>query len=282
MLDGVGNAVKPDFINVYYKRFPASSPACNPQLDARAKGRCIDLPNGIRFIFGYNMTTMTGGPADTQSWDIWTMSYECWGSEDGTVKGVAGRFQTIGEVVAAGCPVGAQLHVAAAAPECWDGINLDSPDHRSHMSYAIGEDKGFGRQCPSTHPYLIPTMTYQFHYTVNANFTAGKWLFASDQQMGKPAGVTLHMDYWEAWSPTVKALWHTTCMNKQLSCASGDLGNGTLIKGSGVPTADGPNNHSCQPVNSFAVEVVRSEKVDRLTKSSSSACGRPIRSKCRA
>jgi hypothetical protein len=44
------------------------------------------------------------------------------------------------------------------------------------------------------------------------------------------------MDYWEAWSPTVKATWHSTCVNQKLSCSGGDLGNGTQIIGASEPS----------------------------------------------
>ncbi|GAA3767753.1 DUF1996 domain-containing protein [Micromonospora maritima] len=37
-------------------------------------------------------------------------------------------------------------------PECWDGVRLDSPDHRSHLAYA---DRG---DCPR-HPVAVPGIT---------------------------------------------------------------------------------------------------------------------------
>jgi hypothetical protein len=56
------------------------------------------------------------------------------------------------------------------------------------------------------------------------------------------------MDYWEAWSPTVKATWHRTCINQHLSCAGGDLGDGTQIKQSDhYPNSDFPT-HVLVPV----------------------------------
>ncbi len=53
------------------------------------------------------------------------------------------------------CPAGRgsflRLHVRF--PSCWDGANLDSADHKSHMAYAVG------RRCPSTHPVPVPAIT---------------------------------------------------------------------------------------------------------------------------
>jgi len=247
MLDGTGNVVKPDFLNLYYKRLPASAPGCTDPIKRR--GICIDLPNGVRYVFGYNMTTMSGGPADLTSFDQWFISFECWGSEDGKVGSGAAtaRYHTIKEVADAGCPVGAQLVILGFAEDCWDGVNLDTPDHRSHMVYATGEDKGYGRQCDAGHPYLIPDMQFQWHFTTDANFAKGLWRLSSDDMMaamGKPVvpGSTMHMDYWEAWSPTVKKTWTDNCINGHLSCASGDLGNGTDINGAGIPSGGFPKH----------------------------------------
>jgi len=35
---------------------------------------------------------------------------------------------------------------------CWDGVNVDSPDHKSHVAYPAG----ILGACPSSHPVEIP------------------------------------------------------------------------------------------------------------------------------
>lgn len=227
MLDGAGNAVVPDLVHVYYKQYPASSADC-----AGAATACIELPSGIRYIFGYNMSTKTGGPNDLSSPDQYAMYYQCWADSVGTLA-VPGRFQNIADVVKAGCPAGAKLIVAYFAPTCWDGQNLDTADHRSHMSnWMPGTAK-----CPADHPYLIPSWQGRVQFTTDANFVAGKWHLSSDdmlaQMTGQPVvpGSTLHFDYWEAWSPTIKKTWQADCIDAHMSCAGGDLGNGTAISG---------------------------------------------------
>jgi hypothetical protein len=239
MLDGVGNAVKPDYMNLYYKRNPASDPYCKSP-DLGGVGICTDLPNGIRFVFGYNMKTATDGPTDVNSQNHDAITFQCWASEDGTVgnNGASGYYHSIAEVAAAGCPIGARLMIVAAAPNCWDGVNLDTTDHRSHMTWSNGPmyPGQFFRACPADHPYVIDNLEVQIAFTTDANFVAGKWHLSSDEMMpGTVPGATWHMDYWEAWSPTVKATWHATCINQKLSCAGGDLGNGTDIIGASEP-----------------------------------------------
>ena len=34
------------------------------------------------------------------------------------------------------CATTAPLHLVLTFPDCWDGINLDSPDHRTHATYS--------------------------------------------------------------------------------------------------------------------------------------------------
>lgn len=224
MLDGAGNAVKPDSIQIYYKQLPAGSAAC-----AAIATACVPLPNGLRFVFGHNMKTMVGGPMDTNSADYWAMGFECWADDVGTAA-VPGRFHSLAAAVSAGCPAGARLVIFFNVPGCWDGKNLDSADHRSHMSYGTPETGG--QVCPTTHPYSIPQWQGHIHFTTDANFTAGKWHLSSDAMMPNTiAGSTLHFDYFEAWSPTVKATWKKECIDAHRTCSNGDLGNATQIRG---------------------------------------------------
>jgi hypothetical protein len=256
MLDGVGNAVKPDYLNLYYKRNPASDPYCSLS-NIEHIGQCTDLPNGIRFVFGYNMKTMTGGPTDPNTQDHDAITFQCWASEDGTVgnNGANGYYHSMPEVVAAGCPVGARLMIVAAAPNCWDGQNLDVADHRSHMAMSNGAmyPGQFFRACPTDHPYVIDNVEVQIAFTIDANFVAGKWHLSSDEMVaGTVPGSTWHMDYWEAWSPTVKGTWHQTCINQKLSCAGGDLGNGTYMIGAGIPNG-GWTKHQLVSLSSLGI-----------------------------
>ena len=242
MLDGTGNVIKPDFISLYYKRNSASDPMCSVS-SAEHLGQCVDLPNGIRFVFGFNMKTMSVGTDPV-------VNFSCWDSEDGTVsRGPAtGVYQSIAAVAAAGCPVGAQLVITPNAPNCWDGIHLDSADHRSHMAYATGPyyQGQMWRACPADHPYVIPNMETLIHFTVDANLA--KWHVSSDEMVaGAANGSTFHVDYWEAWSPTIKANWHQHCIDLHMSCSNGGLGDGTEIKGAGVPWGGFPK-HQLVPV----------------------------------
>ncbi|KAL1836461.1 hypothetical protein VTK73DRAFT_5056 [Phialemonium thermophilum] len=46
-------------------------------------------------------------------------------------------------------------------PACWDGKNLDSPDHQSHMYNTAGEAFTPAGPCPATHPVRMPQVAYE-------------------------------------------------------------------------------------------------------------------------
>jgi hypothetical protein len=252
MLDGAGNVVKPDFINTYYKQIPHGDPACQGPPDSSHLGWCVDIPNGLRFVFGYNMATGKGGPNDLSSDEQWFLWFNCWDDLTGTPDTTTGNknFHSIAEVVAAGCPSGAVLVAQAVIPVCWDGKNLDSADHRSHLAFSMGDyvASAAQRACPADHPYVLPSLQMRAEYTTDANFAAGKWHLSSDEMMpGVAAGTTLHFDYFEAWSSTIKDAWFRNCIDKHYTCANGDLGNGFQMKDAGWPDG-GWLRHQLVPV----------------------------------
>jgi hypothetical protein len=220
MLDGKGNVVKPNYVVIYYKRLPDSDSRCHPESNPAAWGRCITVPNGLRFIFGYDM--ITGKPPTGDQY------FNC---KDGT----AGIYNSI-PAAAPNCPPGSKLLAIIQAPECWDGKNLDSPNHRDHVSYRQKSDG----KCPTTHPFLMPRFTLTADYSVLEGDDLMRWKLSSDEMHPElPAGSTYHADYFEAWDPFVKAMWTDHCINKLLSCSGGDLGNGKQLKNAAIPVYKG-------------------------------------------
>jgi hypothetical protein len=220
MMNGKGQVVRPDYISIYYKRLPASSPACQQRGTA-----CVDLPRGLRFVFGHNMTNPAAAPTGAAY-------FNC----DGPTA-TPGEYRNIVEA-ARNCPVGNKLGAVIRAPDCWDGRNLDSPDHRSHVAYAA--DGGWGA-CPASHPYVIPTFTMGVWYTTDADldrsgsWSPGRptWHLSSDVMPGMPMmtpGSTFHADWFGAWDDNVMRMWTDHCINRQLNCSGGDLGNGKQMK----------------------------------------------------
>lgn len=216
MLDGAGSVVRPDYVTIYYKRRPLKDPKCSLSSgDPKAEGNCVALPNGLKFVFGWDptksTTTKTGGGY-----------YTCDGE-----GARAGKYKTLTEALP-NCPVGSRLGAVINAPSCWDGKTLDSANHRSHVSFPSYGSWGY-LKCPSTHPYVIPTFTMGAWFKVDANMK--NWKLSSDAMLpGAAPGSTFHADFFMAWDPTVKKLWHDNCIDKLLNCSAGELGNGQQIR----------------------------------------------------
>jgi hypothetical protein len=237
MLDGAGNAIKPDWINTYYKQLPASDPECAKLQNATTGaviptgGKCVPIPNGIRFLVGYNMTTGANDFTNPEMREYWAMGYDCTATSEQPTASIPHTERTIAAVVAAGCPSGAWLRAFATFPQCWDGVNLDSPDHRAHIAFPVQS------YCPPSHPYKFSEVAVSVHFRTDANFLAGKWELSAD--VGRtlpngqpvPKGTTLHFDYWEGWSATIKTLWQKGCIDEHRSCSNGNLGDSRAIVG---------------------------------------------------
>jgi len=79
-------------------------------------------------------------------------------------------------------------------PSCWDGVNLDSADHQSHVSYpAIGNYNG--GVCPESHPVALMSIFYEFFFDVSA-FTDRNFAFAN----GDKTGYGYHGDFIMGWT----------------------------------------------------------------------------------
>lgn len=92
-------------------------------------------------------------------------------------------------------------------PECWDGVNLDSANHRSHLAYASG------RTCPSTHPVLLPRLSLHITYGIQNGTGA---TLSSDH--AAPGGTQLHADFWNTWNQEFLEFLVVTCLNTGRSC----------------------------------------------------------------
>lgn len=220
VMNGHGKVVMPDFAAIYYKRLPSNDPQCKVQGVA-----CIAMPRGLRFVFGYNMSN----PANSGSF-----YWDCYGP-----GAVEGHFPNIAQA-AKGCPAGARLGAVISAPSCWNGKELDSPDHRSHMAYPSYGSWGY-LKCPADHPYIVPTFTLGAWFTPdttldrsgNEAVDANTWYLSSDRMPGMAAavpGTTFHSDWFGGWEDSIMSIWTANCIDKLLSCSGGDLGQGQQLK----------------------------------------------------
>jgi hypothetical protein len=90
---------------------------------------------------------------------------------------------------------------------CWDGRNLGSPDHRSHLA-PLGDDGS----CPDDHPVLLPELLVEVRYPDRGELGDGELSLASGPVTGG------HGDALMAWDEDFIADEVATCLNKNLSC----------------------------------------------------------------
>lgn len=119
-------------MNVYY--LPRGGP--NTAMSAVSA-----FPDDLRMLAGDPKRT-TYNATDFENTAI---SYVCLDYSKSTVQPPMPNFPTDN------CPDG--VRAQAVFPSCWDGVNLDSADHKSHMSYPVqAVDSG---DCPASHPKKV-------------------------------------------------------------------------------------------------------------------------------
>ena len=130
------------------------------------------------------------------------------------------------------------LRMIVSFPSCWDGKNLDSPDHKSHMAYSCGDEcenaQGVvtksANSCPASHPIAIPSIA------INADFFGldpnAKYRLASDNySTAYPGGYSLHADWMNGWDETIINRVVKNCFNNPKDCGGPNLGDGETLYG---------------------------------------------------
>lgn len=93
-------------------------------------------------------------------------------------------------------------------PDCWDGVHLDSTDHKSHMAYATkGEDGRF--RCPATHPVPVPTLKFSVDWNVHDGTRIS---------LASGPYYTLHADFINSWQPGTLEALVAQCINPGVNC----------------------------------------------------------------
>ena len=188
-----GTPLKPLQMLVYYKT------------DAYPNSTVKPKPAGLRMVAGDMKAT---GPQEHIYWECFKPSGETERSSS----------------IPASCPVGGKVELTVAFPICWDGVNLDSPDHKSHMAYPTKVG------CPTSHPVQLPHLTEKVSYAVTETGSTARWRLSSDNYgTDKPGGYSLHADWFNGWDPKVQDTWVKNCLQAKRDCHGFLLGDGTTL-----------------------------------------------------
>jgi hypothetical protein len=97
-----------------------------------------------------------------------------------------------------------ELVVRVVFPDCWNGVDLDSADHRSHMAYAALQSDGTA-QCPSTHPISVPVLSMQIRFKIGTS--------PGTATLSSGAHTTMHADFFNAWDQAEYARLVNLCIS---------------------------------------------------------------------
>ena len=179
----------------------------------------VPPPTGLRMIAGDDPVISASNIGKTAHWHC---------ARPGLDILASGEHDSIPTDCLAG-----DLYVNVVFPVCWDGVNLDSPNHRSHMAYPFvgGPQGGSTGICPVTHPVLLPSITENIHYTVKNDGDTKYWRLSTDAYpTTTPGGLSMSGSWFMGWNVAVMKQITKTCINGMRDCHSNFLpGNGNLI-----------------------------------------------------
>ncbi|KAG2018822.1 hypothetical protein CC2G_008214 [Coprinopsis cinerea AmutBmut pab1-1] len=234
-------------MTVYY--FQPRAPTKNLKIQAFAKG--------FRMITGNPMLRQGIDPSKTAARAV---TMRCFGVP---IPGGGGTPGYPGDTVhfpTTPCPEGIRSNIYF--PQCWDGVNLDSPDHSSHVAHPVGPPSPeglqiFGTDCPDTHPVRLPLLFMEINWDTRPFNDLSLWPEDGSQpfvfSMGDPTGYGQHADYVFGWEGD--------SLQRAMEVCTG--GDGIPTNCPALTVQDMDSMNQCRQPNKID-EIVEGQYLDKL------------------
>jgi hypothetical protein len=154
------------------------------------------FPPGLRMLTGSPFTRNNTGSDESKAINWNCIDY----SNNNNYPETPGMDHTV-------CANG--LRAQVFFPSCWDGVNLDSADHKSHMAYPDGINNGV---CPKSHPVHLISIFYEVYFSVdpfNKLNDGGNFVLST----GDRTGYSLHGDFLNGWDQGILQQAVDQCTN---------------------------------------------------------------------
>lgn len=216
--DGTFQLVPSAGLTVYYPTRVGNGNQSNPKYRA--------FPKGLRMIAGdpYRRTLNTSSHADM------AVTFAC--------IGVPGPETPYLPKDVSACVDG--LRAQVGFPMCWNGRDLDSPDHKSHMSYPIEEYNN--GDCPASHPVRLPFVFYEVSFSITG-FPRQTTYQPFTWACGDDTGYGYHGDFLNGWDEDI-----VQAALQDPSCDAINTNNGNNVKACKTlaPYVQDPGSDKCQ------------------------------------
>lgn len=155
------------------------------------EGQVKPFPTGLKLVAGDATATSAQG-------EVTTWRCDAFGGQD--------------FVSPPSCESSKLLTMVVRFPDCWDGVNLDSANHKSHLTNSFRTRATRG-SCPTTHPVKVPRLRLAVQYPlsgpVNLTLASG----------GVFSG---HADFFNAWNAGRLADRVCQQINHNVGCTVGN------------------------------------------------------------
>jgi hypothetical protein len=201
-------------LNATYQELRDGSSACQTRGDTASywaptlyvSGQRLAVPKSTFYYnAGEKRLPLTAWPAhlkilagDSHATSPQSTSVVYWGCGDGSsVSKVSAPPQCR--------PGDTGLTIHVIFPDCWNGRDTNSPDHKSHMAYSKGGT------CPPAYPVSLPRLIARFQW-------ANQFPNPASITLSSGPAYTLHADFWNAWDQARLTQLVDYCINGGRHC----------------------------------------------------------------